>query len=62
MYISPGRGTSRDEIMWGLSVDGKIILKWILNIQVVFWGAVVGLTHRDLWWALLNMVMNLQVP
>jgi hypothetical protein len=34
MHISPGRGTSRDEIRWGrgVSVDGKIMLNWILNM------------------------------
>jgi hypothetical protein len=40
-----------------LSVDGKIILKWILFLEVVY---CIHLPHdRDLWRAFVNTVMNL---
>jgi len=44
-------------------VDGRIILKWIfrkLDGGGMDWMNVAQ--NRDGWWALVNMVMNLQVP
>jgi hypothetical protein len=40
-------------------VDGKIILKWVFKK----WdGGIEPAQDRDRWWALVNAVMNLQVP
>ena len=46
----------------GLGVDGRTILKWIFKMWdgKAWW---IDLAHnRDRWWALVNAVMNLQVP
>jgi hypothetical protein len=43
-------------------IDGRIILKWISRLWDggMDW---IELAHgRDRWWALVNMVMNLQLP
>jgi hypothetical protein len=45
-------------------VDGRIILKW-MDVQEVGWDGVawIDMAHdRDRWRALVNAVMNLQVP
>jgi hypothetical protein len=47
----------------GLDIGGKIILKWTL--REAEWNGVDWLDlpqDRDQWWALVNTVMNLQVP
>jgi hypothetical protein len=44
-------------------VDGRLILKWIfrkLDGGGMDWMNVAK--NRDAWWALVNAVMNLQVP
>jgi hypothetical protein len=44
------------------SVGGRVILKWILEIG---WGGMDWMDlaqDRDQWRALVNMVMNIQVP
>ena len=46
------------------SIDGRIILRWIIRM----WDGGGGMywidlaQDRDGWWALVNVVMNLQVP
>jgi hypothetical protein len=42
-------------------IDGRIILRWIFRKWV--YGLWIDLAQdRDRWWALVNAVMNLQVP
>jgi hypothetical protein len=42
-----------------LGIGEKILLKWIIEKEGVDW---IHLAQdRDLWWALMNMVLNLQV-
>jgi hypothetical protein len=43
-------------------VDGRIILEWMREVrwEDVDWMCLTQ--DRDQWWALVNMVMNLQVP
>jgi hypothetical protein len=45
-----------------LDVDGRITIKWILGkgSKGVDWIHVFEV--RDLWWALANMILNLQDP
>jgi hypothetical protein len=60
------------EIWWGNlrvrdhledpGVDGRIILSWILKKSEGGMGWIGATQDRDKWWALVNAVMNLQVP
>jgi hypothetical protein len=46
-----------------LGVDGKIIFR--VDLKEIGWEGVNWIhlaQDRDQWWAILNMVMNLQVP
>ena len=41
-------------------IDGRVIFRWIFRKWGVDW---IDLAHnRDRWWAVVNAVMNLQVP
>jgi hypothetical protein len=42
--------------------DGKIILRWIFRKWERSMDLIVLVQDRDMWWALVNVVMNLQVP
>jgi len=47
----------------GLGVDGRIILRWIYRKWFgATWTGLIWFQNRDRWWALVNEVMNLQVP
>jgi len=43
-----------------LNIDGTITAEWILGDMVGRYG--LDAEDRDQWWAVVNMVMNLQVP
>ena len=45
-----------------LGVDGRIILKWIFKKWNGDMDWIDLASDRDIWWALVNVVMNLQVP
>jgi hypothetical protein len=67
-----GRGEVHTDFCWGnlkergdlkgLGVDGRILLKRILNKWDGGMGWIDVSEDRDRWWALVNAVMNLQVP
>jgi hypothetical protein len=43
-------------------IDGRIILSWILRkLDVGIWTGSIWI-RTDRWWALVNVIMNLQVP
>jgi hypothetical protein len=56
-------GNLREGVHWGDSgVDGRIILRWIFrkwDVGGMNWIEVAQ--DRNWWWALLNVVMNVQV-
>ena len=43
-------------------VDGRIILKWILEKWDGGTDSIDVAQDRDRWWVLVNVVMNLRVP
>jgi hypothetical protein len=45
-----------------LSTDGKVILNLILRNRVKECGLEYVAQDRDYWWAVVNMVMNFQIP
>ena len=62
MYTGFWWGNLRERDHWGdRSVDGRIILRWILRCDVgMDWIELAK--DRDRWRALVNAVMNIRVP
>jgi hypothetical protein len=53
-------GVEKRDHLQDLGVDGKIILKWIFKMWDGAWTELAQ--DRDRWRALMNAVMNVQVP
>jgi hypothetical protein len=44
-----------------IGIDGRIILKWILNRIGGGYGLDSAGCYRDMWWAVVNSVVNLRI-